>query len=200
MITNALSKGPFRGNDAVLSCGRRRARESEDSRSHQPTNRREGGSSSCARPTCRPYVQTARRSGQRRHDVWTTCGHGLYHPSTGDRALRKMVAVREDYDYRGGAPGGRACEWPQYCARQREHFARKGVHSISSSSTAPWSSRRSWPRRCIVDLVSTAIRSSERSQPSRDSAHQLPLVVTSGVEAKRRAIQPLLDAFEGAIA
>jgi ATP phosphoribosyltransferase len=133
-------------------------------------------------------------------------GRGLYQPIDLNIArCRMMVAVREDYDYRGAVrQGARLKVATKYVQTAREHFAAKGVHVdliklYGSMELAPLVGLAD----AIVDLVSTGhtlkangLRAVEEVAPV--SARLI--VNQASLKLKRGEVQPLLDAFGRAVA
>ncbi len=133
-------------------------------------------------------------------------GQGLYQPIDLDIArCRMMVAVREDYDYQAAVQqGARLRVATKYVRTAREHFARKGVHVdliklYGSMELAPLVGLAD----AIVDLVSTGntLKANGLKAVEEIAPISSRLVVNqAALKLKRAAIQPLLDAFEGAVA
>ncbi|HEY9447996.1 MAG TPA: ATP phosphoribosyltransferase [Burkholderiales bacterium] len=132
-------------------------------------------------------------------------GQGLYQPLDLDIAhCRMMVAVRAGYDYQAAVrQGARLRVATKYVRTAREHFARKGVYVdliklYGSMELAPLVGLAD----AIVDLVSTGntlkangLKAVEEIQPISSRL----VVNQAALKLKRRAIQPLLDAFAGAL-
>jgi ATP phosphoribosyltransferase len=132
-------------------------------------------------------------------------GHGLYQPlDLGIARCRMMVAVRDDYDYQAAVcQGARLRVATKYVRTAREHFARKGMHVdliklYGSMELAPLVGLAD----AIVDLVSTGntlkangLKAVEEIMPISSRL----VVNQAALKLKRDAIQPLLDAFTGAI-
>jgi ATP phosphoribosyltransferase len=132
-------------------------------------------------------------------------GHGLYQPlDLGIARCRMMVAVRDDYDYPAAVcQGARLRVATKYVRTAREHFARKGMHVdliklYGSMELAPLVGLAD----AIVDLVSTGntlkangLKAVEEIMPISSRL----VVNQAALKLKRDAIQPLLDAFTGAI-
>ncbi len=133
-------------------------------------------------------------------------GTGLYQPlDLGIARCRMMVAVREGFDYGAAVrQGARLRVATKYMQTAREHFAAKGVHVdlirlYGSMELAPLVGLAD----AIVDLVSSG--NTLRANRLRPVEEILPvsarLIINQAVLKLRRAeIQPLLDAFVGAVA
>ncbi|XLM21175.1 ATP phosphoribosyltransferase [Chromobacterium piscinae] len=132
-------------------------------------------------------------------------GAGLYQPLDLNIAkCRMMVAVKEGYDYdaavRRGARLKIATKYPQIA---REHFAKKGVHVdiiklYGSMELAPLVGLAD----AIVDLVSTGgtLRANKLVAVEHIIDISSRLVVNqAALKLKYDAIQPVLDAFAGAV-
>ncbi|QEL56893.1 ATP phosphoribosyltransferase [Chromobacterium paludis] len=132
-------------------------------------------------------------------------GAGLYQPLDLNIAKCKMmVAVKEGYDYdaavRQGARLKIATKYPQIA---REHFAKKGVHVdiiklYGSMELAPLVGLAD----AIVDLVSTGgtLRANKLVAVEHIIDISSRLVVNqAALKLKYDAIQPVLDAFAGAV-
>ncbi|KIA81873.1 MULTISPECIES: ATP phosphoribosyltransferase [Chromobacterium] len=132
-------------------------------------------------------------------------GAGLYQPLDLNIAkCRMMVAVKEGYDYdaavRQGARLKIATKYPQIA---REHFAKKGVHVdiiklYGSMELAPLVGLAD----AIVDLVSTGgtLRANKLVAVEHIIDISSRLVVNqAALKLKYDAIQPVLDAFAGAV-
>ena len=132
-------------------------------------------------------------------------GAGLYQPLDLNIARCRMcVAVPRGFDYaRASQPGSRIRVATKYTQIAREHFASKGVHVdliklYGSMELAPLVGLSD----AIVDLVSTGgtLRANNLeavediiSISSRLVVNQAPLKV------KRALLQPVIDAFAGAV-
>ncbi|OHX21428.1 ATP phosphoribosyltransferase [Chromobacterium sphagni] len=132
-------------------------------------------------------------------------GAGLYQPLDLNIAKCKMmVAVQEGFDYdaavRHGARLKIATKYPQIA---REHFAKKGVHVdiiklYGSMELAPLVGLAD----AIVDLVSTGgtLRANKLAAVEHIIDISSRLVVNqAALKLKYDAIQPVLDAFAGAV-
>ena len=133
-------------------------------------------------------------------------GQGLYQPLDLNIArCRMMVAVREGYDYQGAVrQGARVRVATKYVRTAREHFGRKGVHVdliklYGSMELAPLVGLAD----AIVDLVSTGntLKANGLVAVEEIAPISSRLVVNqASLKLKRAAIQPVLDAFAGAVA
>jgi ATP phosphoribosyltransferase len=133
-------------------------------------------------------------------------GQGLYQPLDLNIArCRMMVAVREDFDYAAAVRrGGRVKVATKYLRTAREHFAAKGMHVdliklYGSMELAPLVGLAD----AIVDLVSTGntLRANHLKAVEEIAPITSRLIVNqASLKLKRTAIQPLLDAFEQALA
>ncbi|HSQ03919.1 MAG TPA: ATP phosphoribosyltransferase [Burkholderiales bacterium] len=133
-------------------------------------------------------------------------GQGLYQPLDLQIArCRMMVAVREDFDYPAAVRrGGRLKVATKYVRTAREHFATKGMHVdliklYGSMELAPLVGLAD----AIVDLVSTGntLRANHLKAVEEIAPVSSRLIVNqAALKLKRGAIQPLLDAFEQALA
>jgi ATP phosphoribosyltransferase len=133
-------------------------------------------------------------------------GTGLYQPlDLRIAACRMMVAVPEGFDYAGAVrKGARLRVATKYIRAAREHFAGKGVHVdliklYGSMELAPLVGLAD----AIVDLVSTG--NTLRANNLRAIEEIMPvsarLVVNqAALKLKRDRVQPLLAAFESAVA
>jgi len=133
-------------------------------------------------------------------------GTGLYQPlDLRIAACRMMVAVPEGFDYAGAMrKGARLRVATKYIRAAREHFAGKGVHVdliklYGSMELAPLVGLAD----AIVDLVSTG--NTLRANNLRAIEEIMPvsarLVVNqAALKLKRDLVQPLLAAFESAVA
>lgn len=132
-------------------------------------------------------------------------GAGLYQPLDLNIAkCNMMVAVQEGFDYdaavRRGARLKIATKYPQIA---REHFAKKGVHVdiiklYGSMELAPLVGLAD----AIVDLVSTGgtLRANKLEAVEHIIDISSRLVVNqAALKLKYDAIQPVLDAFAGAV-
>lgn len=132
-------------------------------------------------------------------------GDGLYQPLDLDIAkCSLMVAVREGYDYDAAVKqGARLKIATKYVKQAREHFADKGVHVdliklYGSMELAPLVGLAD----AIVDLVSTGgtLKANKlvAVEHIRDISSRLVLN-QAALKLKRDRLQPMLDAFKGAI-
>ena len=132
-------------------------------------------------------------------------GHGLYQPLDLKIArCRMMVAVAAGFDYRRAVKqGARLKVATKYVQTAREHFAAKGVHVdliklYGSMELAPLTGLAD----AIVDLVSTGktLRANRLRAVEEIAPISARLIVNqAALTVKRSGIQPLLDAFAGAV-
>lgn len=132
-------------------------------------------------------------------------GEGLYQPLDLNIAkCRMMVAVRSDFDYESAVKqGARLRVATKYVKTAREHFASKGVHVdliklYGSMELAPLVGLSD----AIVDLVSSGATLKANNLVAVEEIVQISsrLVVNqASLKLKRATIQPMLDAFAGAI-
>jgi len=132
-------------------------------------------------------------------------GEGLYQPLDLNIAkCRMMVAVRSDFDYESAVKqGARLRVATKYVKTAREHFASKGVHVdliklYGSMELAPLVGLSD----AIVDLVSSGATLKANNLVAVEEIVQISsrLVVNqASLKLKRTTIQPMLDAFAGAI-
>ena len=132
-------------------------------------------------------------------------GEGLYQPLDLNIAkCRMMVAVRDDFDYESAVKqGARLRVATKYVKTAREHFASKGVHVdliklYGSMELAPLVGLSD----AIVDLVSSGATLKANNLMAVEEIVQISsrLVVNqASLKLKRATIQPMLDAFAGAI-
>ena len=132
-------------------------------------------------------------------------GNGLYQPLDLQIAkCRMMVAVREGYDYAATVKqGARIRVATKYVDTAREHFATKGMHVdliklYGSMELAPLVGLAD----AIVDLVSTGSTLKANNLVAVEEVAQVSsrLVVNpAALKLKRKAIQPILDAFTLAV-
>lgn len=132
-------------------------------------------------------------------------GIGLYQPLDLNIArCRMMVAVRDDFDYDSAVrQGARLRVATKYVQTAREHFAAKGVHVdliklYGSMELAPLVGLSD----AIVDLVSSGSTLKANNLRAVEEIAQISsrLVVNqAALKLKRDAIQPMLDAFGGAV-
>ena len=132
-------------------------------------------------------------------------GTGLYQPLDLNIACcRIMVAVRDDFDYDSAVrQGARLRVATKYVQTAREHFAAKGVHVdliklYGSMELAPLVGLSD----AIVDLVSSGntLKANNLKAVEEVSAISSRLIVNqASLKLKRAVIQPMLDAFAGAV-
>ena len=132
-------------------------------------------------------------------------GDGLYQPLDLNIAkCRMMVAVRNDFDYESAVKqGARLRVATKYVKTAREHFASKGVHVdliklYGSMELAPLVGLSD----AIVDLVSSGATLKANNLVAVEEIAQISsrLVVNqASLKLKRATIQPMLDAFAGAV-
>ncbi|MFA5826227.1 MAG: ATP phosphoribosyltransferase [Gallionellaceae bacterium] len=132
-------------------------------------------------------------------------GEGLYQPLDLNIAkCRMMVAVRNDFDYESAVKqGARLRVATKYVKTAREHFAAKGVHVdliklYGSMELAPLVGLSD----VIVDLVSSGATLKANNLKAVEEVAQISsrLVVNqASLKLKRAVIQPMLDAFAGAV-
>lgn len=132
-------------------------------------------------------------------------GDGLYQPLDLNIAkCRMMVAVRSDFDYESAVKqGARIRVATKYVKTAREHFASKGVHVdliklYGSMELAPLVGLSD----AIVDLVSSGATLKANNLVAVEEIAQISsrLVVNqASLKLKRSTIQPMLDAFAGAV-
>ncbi|MFA7399527.1 MAG: ATP phosphoribosyltransferase [Sideroxydans sp.] len=132
-------------------------------------------------------------------------GDGLYQPLDLNIAkCRMMVAVRSDFDYESAVKqGARLRVATKYVKTAREHFASKGVHIdliklYGSMELAPLVGLSD----AIVDLVSSGATLKANNLVAVEEIAQISsrLVVNqASLKLKRTTIQPMLDAFAGAV-
>jgi len=132
-------------------------------------------------------------------------GAGLYQPLDLEIAkCQLMVAVRNGFDYAGAVQqGARLRIATKYTEQAREHFAGKGVHVdliklYGSMELAPLVGLAD----AIVDLVSTGgtLKANDlvAVEHIRDISSRL-IVNQAALKLKGARIQPMIDAFAGAI-
>jgi ATP phosphoribosyltransferase len=133
-------------------------------------------------------------------------GAGLYQPlDLRIAACRMVVAVPEGFDYANAVrQGARLRVATKYLRVAREHFAAKGVHVdlirlYGSMELAPLTGLAD----AIVDLVATgntlranALRAVEEIMPISSRL----IVNQAALKLKRERLQPLIEAFEAAVA
>ena len=132
-------------------------------------------------------------------------GDGLYQPlDLGIARCRMVVAVRRGFDYeRAVRQGARLKVASKYVQTAREHFAAKGVHIdliklYGSMELAPLVGLAD----AIVDLVSTGSTLKANNLVAVEEVARVSsrLVVNpAALKLKRKAIQPILDAFALAV-
>ncbi|MBL0283089.1 MAG: ATP phosphoribosyltransferase [Zoogloea sp.] len=132
-------------------------------------------------------------------------GAGLYQPLDLNIAkCRLCVAVRKDFDYAAAVKrGARIRVATKYVKAAREHFAAKGVHVdliklYGSMELAPLVGLAD----AIVDLVSTGntLKANNLIEVEDIMPISSRLVVNqASLKLKRELIQPVLEAFAGAI-
>jgi ATP phosphoribosyltransferase len=132
-------------------------------------------------------------------------GEGLYQPLDLNIAkCRMMVAVRNGFDYESAVKqGARLRVATKYVKTAREHFASKGVHVdliklYGSMELAPLVGLSD----AIVDLVSSGATLKANDLVAVEEIAQISsrLVVNqASLKLKRATIQPMLDAFSGAV-
>lgn len=133
-------------------------------------------------------------------------GTGLYQPlDLGIAKCKMMVAVQNGFDYEGAVRrGARLRVATKYLKTAREHFAAKGVHVdliklYGSMELAPLVGLAD----AIVDLVSSGntLRANNLQAVEEIMPISARLIVNQAtLKLKRQAIQPMLDAFAGAVA
>jgi ATP phosphoribosyltransferase len=133
-------------------------------------------------------------------------GAGLYQPlDLGIAACRMVVAVPDGFDYAHAVrQGARLRVATKYLRVAREHFAAKGVHVdlirlYGSMELAPLTGLAD----AIVDLVATgntlranALVAVEEIMPISSRL----IVNQAALKLKRERLQPLIEAFEAAVA
>ena len=132
-------------------------------------------------------------------------GQGLYQPlDLGIARCRMMVAVRKGFDYAGAVKqGARLRVATKYVQTAREHFAAKGVHVdliklYGSMELAPLVGLAD----AIVDLVSTGSTLKANHLTAVEEITQISsrlIVNPASLKLKRKAMQPILDAFAKAV-
>ncbi len=132
-------------------------------------------------------------------------GQGLYQPlDLGIARCRMVVAVRDGFDYQGAVKqGARLRVATKYVQTAREHFATKGVHVdliklYGSMELAPLVGLAD----AIVDLVSTGstLKANHLVAVEEIAAVSSRLIVNpAALKLKRKALQPILDAFARAV-
>ena len=132
-------------------------------------------------------------------------GEGLYAPLDLNIAkCRMMVAVPEGFDYANAVrQGARLRVASKYTKTAREHFASKGVHVdliklYGSMELAPLAGLAD----AIVDLVSTGgtLKANKLVAVEHIVDISSRLVVNqASLKVKRETLQPIIDAFAGAV-
>ncbi len=132
-------------------------------------------------------------------------GAGLYQPlDLGIATCRMMVAVRRGFDYaRAVRQGARLRVATKYVHVTRAHFAAKGVHVdlirlYGSMELAPLVGLAD----AIVDLVSSGqtLRANNLVAIEEIMPVSARLIVNpAALKAKRARLQPLIEAFAGAV-
>ncbi|TAK42105.1 MAG: ATP phosphoribosyltransferase [Betaproteobacteria bacterium] len=132
-------------------------------------------------------------------------GAGLYQPlDLGIAACRMMVAVRRGFDYaRAVRQGARLRVATKYVHVTRAHFAAKGVHVdlirlYGSMELAPLVGLAD----AIVDLVSSGqtLRANHLVAIEEIMPVSARLIVNpAALKTKRAQLQPLIEAFAGAV-
>jgi ATP phosphoribosyltransferase len=133
-------------------------------------------------------------------------GAGLYVPLDLNIArCRLCVATREGFDYAAATrPGSRIRVATKYINAARAHFAEKGVHVdliklYGSMELAPLVGLA----EAIVDLVSSGgtLRANKLMEVEEIMPISSRLIVNqAALKLKRERLQPMLDAFAGAVA
>ena len=117
---------------------------------------------------------------------------------------RMMVAVRNDFDYESAVKqGARLRVATKYVKTAREHFAAKGVHVdliklYGSMELAPLVGLSD----AIVDLVSSGATLKANNLKAVEEIAPISsrlIVNQASLKLKRALIQPMLDAFAGAV-
>jgi ATP phosphoribosyltransferase len=210
MITIALSKGRiFEETVPLLNAAGIEALEDPESSRKLilPTNRADVRLIIVRASDVPTYVQYgAADMGVAGKDVLNEHGgDGLYQPLDLNIAkCRMMVAVRNDFDYEAAVKqGARLRVATKYVKTAREHFAAKGVHVdliklYGSMELAPLVGLSD----AIVDLVSSGatLKANHLRAVEEISLISSRLVVNqASLKLKRANIQPMLDAFAGAV-
>ena len=133
-------------------------------------------------------------------------GAGLYQPlDLKIAACRMCVAVRAGFDYAQAVQrGARLSVATKYIATAREHFADKGVHVdliklYGSMELAPLVGLAD----AIVDLVSTGSTLKANNLVVVEELMPISsrlIVNQAALKTKRSLLQPVIDAFAGAVA
>jgi ATP phosphoribosyltransferase len=210
MITIALSKGRiFEETMPLLKAAGISALEDPESSRKLiiPTNRADVRLIIVRASDVPTYVQYgAADMGMAGKDVLNEHGgEGLYQPLDLNIAkCRMMVAVRNGFDYESAVKqGARLRVATKYVKTAREHFASKGVHVdliklYGSMELAPLVGLSD----AIVDLVSSGATLKANDLVAVEEIAQISsrLVVNqASLKLKRATIQPMLDAFSGAV-
>jgi ATP phosphoribosyltransferase len=132
-------------------------------------------------------------------------GYGLYQPlDLGIARCRLCVATREGFDYAAvSRPGGRIRVATKYINSAKAHFAEKGVHVdliklYGSMELAPLVGLAD----AIVDLVSSGgtLRANNLVEVEQIMSISSRLIVNqASLKLKRELVQPVLEAFAGAV-
>ena len=132
-------------------------------------------------------------------------GQGLYQPLDLKIArCRMVVAAQTGFDYRRAVrQGARLKVATKYVQTAREHFAAKGVHVdliklYGSMELAPLTGLAD----AIVDLVSSGktLKANHLKVVEEIASLSARLIVNqAALKVKRAGIQPLIDAFAGAV-
>ncbi len=210
MITIALSKGRIFEETLPLleAAGIKPLEDPESSRKLiLPTNREDVRLIIVRASDVPTYVQYgAADLGVAGKDVLNEHGgEGLYQPLDLNIAkCRMMVAVQNGFDYESAVKqGARLRVATKYVKTAREHFASKGVHVdliklYGSMELAPLVGLSD----AIVDLVSSGATLKANDLVAVEEIVHISsrLVVNqASLKLKRGTIQPMLDAFAGAI-
>ena len=210
MITIALSKGRIFDETLPLlnAAGIRTAEDPDKSRKLiLGTNRRDVRLIIVRASDVPTYVQYGGADmGVAGKDVLDEQGgQGLYQPlDLGIARCRMVVAVRDGFDYQGAVKqGARLKVATKYVQTAREHFAAKGVHVdliklYGSMELAPLVGLAD----AIVDLVSTGstLKANHLVAVEEIAAVSSRLIVNpAALKLKRKALQPILDAFARAV-
>ena len=210
MITIALSKGRIFEETAPLlaAAGIRALEDPESSRKLiLPTNRDDVRLIIVRATDVPTYVQYgAADLGIAGKDVLDEHGgEGLYQPLDLNIAKCKMmVAVRDDFDYEASIrQGARLKVVTKYVKAAREHFAAKGMHVdliklYGSMELGPLVGLAD----AIVDLVSTGatLRANNLKAVEEIGDISSRLIVNqASLKLNRIQLQPILDAFSGAV-
>jgi ATP phosphoribosyltransferase len=210
MITIALSKGRiFEETTPLLAAAGIRALEDPESSRKLilPTNREDVRLIIVRASDVPTYVQYgAADLGIAGKDVLDEHGgEGLYQPLDLNIAKCKMmVAVREGFDYEAVIrQGARLKVVTKYVKTAREHFASKGMHVdliklYGSMELGPLVGLAD----AIVDLVSTGgtLRANNLKAVEHIGDISSRLIVNqASLKLNRMQLQPMMDAFAGAI-